>query len=55
MSEGGILPKVDRTYKLYYGGGQKRPDGNYSRVIKNKEGKAYAVVGESNRLVSLTI
>merc|ERR1711936_319080 len=25
---------VDRTYKLYYGGAQKRPDGCYSRVIK---------------------
>ena len=24
----------DRTYKLYYGGAQKRPDANYSRVIR---------------------
>lgn len=46
------LPLIDRTYKLYYGGAQKRPDGNYCRVIKNAEGKAYALVGESNRQVT---
>ncbi|XP_076053530.1 aldehyde dehydrogenase family 16 member A1-like isoform X2 [Oratosquilla oratoria] len=45
----GDLPKVDRTYKLYYGGAQKRPDGNYSRVVKDAKGEAYALVGESNR------
>merc|ERR1711881_257099 len=41
--------KVDRTYKLYYGGAQKRPDANYSRVIRSVEGKVMAQVGESNR------
>ena len=41
--------QVDRTYKLYYGGSQKRPDGNYSRVIRNVEGRVMAQVGESNR------
>ena len=25
---------VDRTYKMYYGGAQKRPDGAYSRTIR---------------------
>jgi len=40
---------VDRTYKLYYGGAQKRPDANYSRVIRTVEGKVMAQVGESNR------
>jgi len=40
---------VDRTYKLYYGGAQKRPDANYSRVIRSVEGKVMAQVGESNR------
>ena len=40
---------VDRTYKLYYGGSQKRPDGNYSRVIRNVEGRVMAQVGEANR------
>jgi len=49
VSAEGTLPKVDRTYKLYYGGAQKRPDGNYCRVINNASGKAFALVGESNR------
>jgi len=40
---------VDRTYKLYYGGAQKRPDANYSRTIRTVEGKVMAQVGESNR------
>merc|ERR1719244_1164826 len=40
---------VDRTFKLYYGGAQKRPDANYSRVIRTVEGKVMAQVGESNR------
>jgi len=40
---------VDRTYKLYYGGAQKRPDGNYSRVIRDIEGRVMAQVGEANR------
>ncbi|KAK7074452.1 hypothetical protein SK128_023966, partial [Halocaridina rubra] len=43
------LPRVDVTYKLYYGGAQKRPDGNYCRVINDAKGKAFALVGESNR------
>ncbi|TRY72413.1 hypothetical protein TCAL_03960 [Tigriopus californicus] len=42
-------PAVDHTYKLYYGGAQKRPDGNYVSVIRNVEGKVIAQVGESNR------
>jgi len=43
------ITSVDRTYKLYYGGAQKRPDANYSRVIRNVEGRVMAQVGESNR------
>ncbi|XP_069173387.1 aldehyde dehydrogenase family 16 member A1-like [Procambarus clarkii] len=43
------LPQVDRTYKLYYGGAQKRPDGNYCRVINDANDRAFALVGESNR------
>ena len=42
-------PKVDHTYKLYYGGAQKRPDGNYVKIIRNVEGKPMAEVGQSNR------
>ena len=36
--------QVDRTYKLYYAGAQKRPDANYSRVIRNVEGHVMAQV-----------
>ena len=32
-------PSIDRTYKLYYAGAQKRPDGNYCRPIKDTAGK----------------
>lgn len=49
VSSDGTLPQVDRTYKLFYGGAQKRPDGNYCRVINDATGKAFALVGESNR------
>ena len=44
-----VSDQVDRTYKLYYGGAQKRPDANYSRLIRNVEGHVMAQVGESNR------
>merc|ERR1711962_269580 len=40
---------VDRTYKLYYGGAQKRPDGCYSRIIRSAEGQVMGQVGEGNR------
>lgn len=43
------VPKVDHTYKLYYGGSQKRPDGNYVKIIRNVEGQPMAEVGQSNR------
>jgi len=43
------LEGVDRTYKLYYGGAQKRPDGNYSAIVRDAEGKAIAEVGQANR------
>ena len=40
--------RVDRTYKLYYGGAQKRPDGQYSRPISGVNG-VMGHVGEGNR------
>ena len=43
------LPSIDRTYKLYIGGKQKRPDANYSRTILNKDGKILGQVGDGNR------
>eukprot|EP00043_Microstomoeca_roanoka_P020821 m.254135 g.254135 ORF g.254135 m.254135 type:complete len:897 (-) comp17725_c0_seq1:268-2958(-) len=43
------MPMVDRTYKMYYGGGQKRPDAPYARAIYDVNGKVIAQVGEGNR------
>ena len=40
---------IDRTYKLYYGGGQKRPDAQYARPIYSVDGALLANVPESNR------
>lgn len=42
-------PSVDRTYKMYYGGAQKRPDAPYSRAIKGADGTVLGQVGEGNR------
>lgn len=35
--------------RLYYGGGQKRPDGMYPKSIKNASGQVISLVGQSNR------
>lgn len=50
------MPTVDHTYKVYYGGAQKRPDGCYSRPVhahrndpENESGKILAYVGDCNR------
>ena len=43
------VPSIDKTYKFFYGGAQKRPDGNYCRPITSPEGKIIAYVGEGNR------
>ncbi|XP_069597656.1 aldehyde dehydrogenase family 16 member A1 [Ranitomeya imitator] len=43
------IPSVDRTYKLYYGGAQKRPDGMYSRPILGSDGAVMAYVADGNR------
>ncbi|XP_060561451.1 LOW QUALITY PROTEIN: aldehyde dehydrogenase family 16 member A1-like [Ruditapes philippinarum] len=45
----GEIPKIDHTYKMYYGGAQKRPDGQYSRPVTNPDGKVIGHVGEGNR------
>jgi aldehyde dehydrogenase (NAD+) len=42
-------PALDRTAKLFIGGKQARPDGNYSRVIVSPTGKLVGEVGEGNR------
>ncbi|KAL8594169.1 hypothetical protein ACOMHN_018109 [Nucella lapillus] len=45
----GDSPQLDRTYKLYYGGVQKRPDGQYSRPVITSEGKVVGHVSEASR------
>jgi aldehyde dehydrogenase (NAD+) len=42
-------PALDRTAKLFIGGKQARPDGNYSRTILSPSGKIVGEVGEGNR------
>ena len=40
---------LDRTAKLYIGGAQKRPDGNYTRSVMSPSGKLVGQVGDGNR------
>jgi len=48
-SSNGKLPSIDRTAKLYIGGKQKRPDGNYNRPVCNPKNQLVASVGDGNR------
>ncbi|WP_429811365.1 aldehyde dehydrogenase family protein [Ensifer sp. B1-9] len=43
------MPLVDRTAKLFIGGKQARPDGNYNRNVLSPKGKVLGEVGEGNR------
>ncbi len=43
------LPAIDRTYKLFIGGVQVRPDQGYSRPITGPDGKLTGDVAEGNR------
>ena len=43
------LPPIDRTYKLFIGGAQVRPDQGYSRKILSPSGTLLAEVAEGNR------
>lgn len=45
----GTLPHLDRTPKLYIGGAQKRPDGNYSFPVRNPQGQVIGQVSDGNR------
>ena len=47
-SRNGRAP-IDRTPKLYIGGGQVRPDGGYSRPIAGAAGDHIGEVGQGNR------
>lgn len=49
VSAGFDLPSLDRTAKLFVGGKQARPDGNYSRAILSPKGRKIGEVGEGNR------
>ncbi len=40
---------VDRTAKLYVGGKQARPDGNYSLPVVSPKGKLVGEIGDGNR------
>ncbi|XP_062994565.1 aldehyde dehydrogenase family 16 member A1 [Elgaria multicarinata webbii] len=44
----GSIPSVDRTYKLYYGGAQKRPDSMSSRAVLDHAGKIVAHVADGS-------
>jgi aldehyde dehydrogenase (NAD+) len=46
---GSPLPPIDRTYKLFIGGAQVRPDQGYSRKILAPSGALLAEVAEGNR------
>jgi len=43
------LPPIDRTYKLFIGGKQARPDQGYSRKIVGPDGRVLGEVAEGNR------
>ena len=46
---GGSAAGLDRTAKLYIGGAQKRPDGNYTRAVLSPAGKLVGQVGDGSR------
>ena len=45
----GGTPAIDRTAKLYIGGKQSRPDGNYSLPVYAADGSPMGEVGRGNR------
>ena len=46
---GSPIPPIDRTYKLFIGGKQARPDQGYSRKIVGPDGRTLGEVAEGNR------
>jgi aldehyde dehydrogenase (NAD+) len=44
-----LVPPIDRTYKLFIGGKQVRPDQGYSRKILGPDGRTLGEVAEGNR------
>lgn len=47
--DGGGLPRVDRTPKMYIGGKQVRSDGQYTVAVLSPTGKIIGQVGDGNR------
>jgi aldehyde dehydrogenase (NAD+) len=45
----GSMPQVDRTPKMYIGGKQVRPDGNYTQAVFGRKGEIVGQVGDGNR------
>jgi aldehyde dehydrogenase (NAD+) len=45
----GKRPPIDRTPKMYIGGKQIRPDGNYTYAVYGPKGKLIGQVGDGNR------
>ena len=45
----GMDPAIDRTVKLYIGGGQRRPDGDYSRTVRGPDDEVIGTVADGNR------
>ncbi len=43
------LPPIDRTYKLFIGGQQVRPDQGYARQVRSPDGRLLGEVGDGNR------
>ena len=48
-SSGFDMPVLDRTAKLFIGGKQARPDGNYVRAVLSPKGRHLGEVGDGNR------
>jgi aldehyde dehydrogenase (NAD+) len=48
-ANGSLVPPVDRTPKMYIGGKQVRPDGNYTWAVLGRKGEVIGQVGDGNR------
>jgi len=48
-ADGHDLPRLDRTPKMYIGGKQVRPDGNYTLAVLSAKGEILGQVGDGNR------
>ena len=48
-TNGKDLPPIDRTPKMYIGGKQIRPDGNYTMAVLDPKGQLVGQVGDGNR------